>query len=189
MNEFKKWDEAESIQLIREMMENTRQGMYSDRFLYLMWGYLTLVCAASHYVLRYFLYFSQPYLVWFCMPVAAVVHVLYIRRSRKLARVKTYADRVLSGIWGAMGLGIIAVLMGVSQVGWEVVYPFFMLLYGMASFATGMSLRYNILVWGGLISIACGIFSFYWPFQFQLLALQIAIIASFIIPAHFMNNK
>lgn len=189
MNEFKKWDEAESIQLIREMMENTRQGMYSDRFLYLMWGYLTLVCAASHYVLRYFLDFSQPYLVWFCMPVAAVVHVLYIRRSRKLARVKTYADRVLSGIWGAMGLGIIAVLMGVSQVGWEVVYPFFMLLYGMASFATGMSLRYNILVWGGLISIACGIFSFYWPFQFQLLALQIAIIASFIIPAHFMNNK
>ncbi len=189
MDANKKWDEAESIQLIRSMMETTRSKMYNHRFLYFMWGYFTLACAAAHYILGYVLDFGQPYLIWLCMPLAAIAHMVYLSKERKTETVKTYADRVMSGIWGGMSIAIVAVLIGSPKVGWEVVYPVFMLLYGVAAYASGMTLRYKYLIWGGIISMGCGLFAFYQPFQFQLLLLQGAIIASFILPAHFMTYK
>lgn len=185
----KKWDEAESIQLIRSMLETTRSRMYNHRFLYFLWGYLTLACAVAHYILGYVVVVGQPYLVWLCMPLAAIVHMVYLTRERKTQTVKTYADRVMAGIWGGMSIAIIALLAGVPKVGWEVVYPVFMLLYGVAAYSSGMTLRYKFLIWGGIVSIGCGIWAFYKPFPVQLLLLQVAIIASFIVPAHFMTHK
>lgn len=189
MEENDKWDEAESIQLIRTMLETTRSRMYNHRFLYFMWGYITLACAATHYILGYILGASQPYMVWLCMPLAAVIHLVHLSRERKSETVKTFADRVMSGIWGGMSIAIVAVLLGAPQIGWEVVYPIFMLLYGMAAYASGITLQYKYLIWGGIVSVVCGIWAFYRPFEVQLLLLQVAIVASFIVPAHFMVYK
>src|SRR5690606_14771192 len=141
MDETKKWDEAESIQLIRSMLETTRYRICSHRFLYLMWGYMTLACAVTHYLLAYVFDFKIPYLVWLVMPFVAVAHGIYIFRERKKMEVRTFADRVMAGIWGGMLLALIAVLFGAPKVGWEVVYPVFMLLYGTASYASGKTLR------------------------------------------------
>jgi hypothetical protein len=63
-----------------------------------------------------------------------------------------------------------------------------MLLYGLAGYASGKALQYNFLVWGALASMVCGVLAFFQPFQYQLLLLMVAILVSYILPAHLMGS-
>ncbi|WP_200974895.1 hypothetical protein [Echinicola sp. 20G] len=183
------WNEAESIHLIRSMVESTRYSIYQDRFLYFMWGYLTLGVAAAHYLMAFILEMPQAYMVWIVMAFGGLVHFLYLSKRKKQAKVKTYMGRVMAGIWGGMSMAIVVLLFGAFEIGWHAVYPFFMILYGTACYATGMTLRYKALIIGGIGSTLCGFWAFYQPFQYQLLLLMLAVIVSYIIPAHLMKPK
>jgi hypothetical protein len=189
MEESKKWDEAESIQLIRSMIETTRYQVYSDRYIYFMWGYATLICAGLHYLLAYHIGYAYPYMVWLVMPILSIVHFVSIGKRKKSTSVSTFTGRVMQGIWGGMFIGIVALVIASFQVGWQATYPVFMLFYGMASYATGKALQYKYLIWGGIASILFGIVAFFQPFQYQLLLLMLAILVSYILPAHLMQKS
>ncbi len=189
MENTKKWDEAESIQLIRSMIETTRYKVYADRFIYFMWGYATFICASLHYLLAYVLNYPYAYVVWLAMPVLAVVHFVMIGKRKKSSPVSTFTGRVMEGVWGGMFMGIFALIIASFHVGWEAIYPVFMLLYGTACFATGKAIQFKYLVWGGMASVVCGTVAFYQPFQYQLLLLMLAILVSYILPAHLMQKS
>lgn len=183
----KKWDEAESLQLIRSMIESTKYQVYSDRFLYFLWGYVSLACGAIHYLLGFVIGYEHPYVVWMVMPVIGVIHFIHIGKKVKSSEVVTFPGRVMQGIWGGMFMAVIGLVIGAFQVGWEFVYPVFMMLYGVACFSTGSALQNKYLSWGGVLSIIFGVIAFFMVFQFQLLLLMLAIIVSYIIPAHLMK--
>ncbi|WP_194775398.1 hypothetical protein [Pararhodonellum marinum] len=187
MEKAKNWDEAESIQLIREMIESTRYQLYSDRFLYFLWGYATLICAAIHYVLAYFVGYGQPYLVWLVMPAVSVVHFVYIAKKVKKSGASTFHGRMMQGVWSGMFMAVVGLLIAATHVGWQVVYPCFMLFYGVACYATGKAIQFNPLIWGGILGIILGVVAFFQPFQFQLLLLMVVIVVSYILPAHLMK--
>jgi hypothetical protein len=187
MGQTNKWDEAESIQIIRSMIESTRYQLYADRFLYFMWGYASLLCAMAHYLLAYILGYKHPYIVWLIMPLLGIVHFIFIWKRMKTSKVATFPGRVMQGVWGGMFMGIIALLIGASQIGWMVVYPCFMLFYGVACFATGSAIQFKYLVWGGVASVILGAISFFQPFQYQLVLLMLTIFVSYILPAHLMK--
>jgi membrane protein implicated in regulation of membrane protease activity len=64
-----------------------------------------------------------------------------------------------------------------------------MLFYGAACYTTGKAIQFNVLVWGGIASIVCGTVAFFLPFQYQLLLLMLAILVSYILPAHLMKKS
>jgi hypothetical protein len=64
-----------------------------------------------------------------------------------------------------------------------------MLLYGAAAFATGTALEFKWLRYGGLLSIIIGAIAFFFVFQYQLLLLVLAVLVSFVLPAHMMKNN
>lgn len=187
MEQSKNWDETESLQLIRSMIESTKYQVYSDRFLYFLWGYFTLACAAIHYVLGYIIGYENPYVVWMIMPVAGGIHFFYIGKKVKSSQVVTFPGRVMQGIWGGMFMAVIGLVIGAFHVGWEIIYPVFMMLYGVACFTTGAALQNKYLRLGGFLSIVLGVIAFYLVFQYQILLLMLAIIVSYIAPAHLMK--
>lgn len=187
MEKTKNWDEAESLQLIRSMIESTKYQVYSDRFLYFLWGYVTLSCAALHYILAFVVGYAHPYIVWLIMPFISVIHFIYIKKKVNSSKVVTFPGRVMQGIWGGMFMAVIGMVIGAFHVGWEFVYPVFMMLYGVACFSTGSALQNRFLSWGGVLSIVLGVLAFFIVFQFQLLLLMLAIIVSYIAPAHLMK--
>lgn len=187
MGKTENWDEAESLQLIRSMIESTKYQVYSDKFLYFMWGYVSLACAAVHYFLGFIVGYGHPYLVWTIMPLAGIIHFFYIGKKVRSSPVVTFPGRVMQGIWGGMFMAVVGLVIGAFHVGWELVYPMFMMLYGVACFATGSALQHKYLSWGGILSIVLGVIAFFLDFQFQLLLLMLAIIVSYIIPAHLMK--
>jgi hypothetical protein len=58
------WDESDSIQLIRSMIEASKYQVAEGKFLYFLWGYG--VVAAGPFTLLLAIYFrAMPTLIWF----------------------------------------------------------------------------------------------------------------------------
>jgi hypothetical protein len=183
------WDESESIQLIRSMIETTRYQIYQDRMFYFLWGYATLLAAGTHYVFAYVLDCRNPAIAWLLMPIAAGFHISFMERRKRKPRTATFAGRLMVGIWGGLFLGIMGLVAGGFSIGFHLVYPCFLILYGVACFASGTALQFRYLVWGGIGSILLGTSAFFVSFQYQLLLLMVGIVISYILPAHLMRPK
>lgn len=184
--ETKKFDTNESINLIMNMVNSTRHNIAEDKVTYLLWGYAVAVSAIIHYVLLYSLRISpnSAWLVWLSMPVLGIINGLYFAMKKKTKKVKTFVDRAMSSIWISFVAALITFLFAAPVVGWNIIYPMFMVLYGIGSAASGGVLKFKPLIIGGAISMALGGISFYLDFQVQLLLLALAVVASFVIPAH-----
>lgn len=187
--ENKLWDESESIQIIRSMIETTRYQIYQDRIFYFLWGYATLLAAGTHYVLAYVLVWQNPAMAWLLMPIASGFHLFLVGKRKHRVRTATFAGRLMLGIWGGLFLAILGLMVGGFTIGFHVVYPCFLLLYGVGCFASGTSLQFRYLVWGGVGSILLGTIAFFVAFQYQLLLLMAGIVVSYILPAHLMRPK
>jgi hypothetical protein len=189
MKESTSWNEAESIQLIREMIEATKYQVIEERFLYLLWGYGVAGAGTIHYLLQFHVGYAHPYLVWFLMPFLGVVNYFYLKKKSVKRQSNTWAGRVLSGIWTGMLFGILAALAGGFARGWEEAYPVMIILYGLASYATGTALEFRWLKIGGFGSIVLGGLAFFFGFQYQLILLILAVLLSFVLPSHMMGKN
>lgn len=189
MNQSSEWNESQSIQLIRSMIEATKYQVYEEKFLYFLWGYGVIIAGLSHYVLGYIVGFEHPYVSWLLMPVLGLVNFGYMRQKHSGNSSRSWAARVLKEIWIGMLFGNLCVVAGGFAIGWHAVYPFFMILYGVAAFATGTALEYKWLIIGGFISLVIGGVAFFLVFQFQLILLVAAVFMSFVLPAHLMQKK
>jgi hypothetical protein len=78
-----------------------------------------------------------------------------------------------------------------SSGGWANAWPFFILMYGLGTFVSGMILKFRPLVIGGVISWVLSLVSVFVAFDYQLLLAAAAILSSYIIPGHLLrsNNK
>lgn len=171
------------------MIESTKYQIYEDRALYFLWGYATLFCAGLHYILGYSIGYQHPYVAWMLMPVAIVFHFVLLSKRTKTERPMTFPARVMAGIWGGMFLALVGIVIAGFGQGFYLIYPFFLMLYGIACYATGSALQFRYLTWGGFGAIALGTLAFFVPFQYQLLLLMLGITISYILPAHLMRPE
>jgi hypothetical protein len=72
---------------------------------------------------------------------------------------------------------------------YKLVYPLFLVLYGMPTFLSGVILRFKLLMMGGvgcwILSVLCTII----PVEFQLLLVSVAMIIAWIIPGYLLRVK
>jgi hypothetical protein len=179
----------QSIGIIEKMIQEVREDLGHDSFLYLMWGWLTAIAALTHYALRYQFDYQHGYIAWALMPIGAVVHFVYLYRQNRDSKINSYTQRALASIWIAFFISIVVLVVGVFSLGGDAVYPFFIMLYASAIFATGMILKFNPLIIGGASNWIIAIISFYQPFEIKLLLIALAITLSYIIPGHMLKAK
>lgn len=179
----------ESIQLIMEMVQSTKYNIAEDKFIYLLWGYAVAISAITHYIMQFILKVEMAWIVWLSMPIAGFVTAIYYIKKKRKARTKTFTDRALGGVWAAFVAAMIIFLMASPQVGWPIVYPILMVLYGIGTSITGTIIKFKPLVIGGYLSMLTGLVAFYMSFEIQLFLLAIAVIVSYIIPGHLLPKK
>ena len=181
----------QSLQIIREMVAKTKHDIASDRVIYLMWGYGVAISSLAHYSFQVILGTSQNIAacVWLSMPVLGIINAVYFSRKSKITKVKSYIDRAMSSVWLSFIAALLVFLFSAPTVGWEIIYPALMVLYGIGASISGGILKFKPLIIGGAISMAIGFVAFHFSFEIQLLLLASAIIASFVIPAHQLPRK
>jgi uncharacterized membrane protein len=188
-----KFSPEQSLQVIQSMIEKAKDQFSENGHLYLLWGWVVLICSIAEFVLLKVVHYEKHYLVWMACWLAVIYQFIYLRKKHRTQKVKTYADTIIGFVW--LTFFILMILTGflLSQgsntESYKFISPAFLALYGMPTFLSGILLRFRPLVTGG---IGCWLLSVLAPFinyDYQLLLLAVAMIIAWIIPEYILQKR
>ena len=180
----------ESLQLIQSMIAKTRRDMGDNSSHFLLWGWITFAACTGQFILKNILHYEKHYLVWLLViPGIIFSGYLGIRESKK-REARTYIGESMKYLWMGMGISYFVLSMILSKMGWNTnIFPFFILLYGLGTFISGMLLQFKPLILGGLCAWMLAIISAYFDYDYQMLFGAAAILVSYIVPAYMLRSK
>jgi hypothetical protein len=180
----------QSLQLIRTMISKTRQDLSDNSIYFLVWGWITLVACTSQFVLKNILQYEKHYLVWLLIVVGIVFSIYRGMKESRKRKASTYVGDSMKYLWTGMGISFFVLSMILSKLGWgTVVFPFFILLYGLGTFVSGSILRFRPFIIGGIIAWALAAGAAWVEYDYQMLFASAAILFSYIIPAYLLRRK
>ena len=181
---------AESLQLIQSMIAKTRRDMSDNSMYFLLWGWITFAACTGQFVLKNILHYEKHYLVWLLVIPAAIISAYLGMKESKAREAATYIGDSMKYLWMGMGISYFILSMILSKMGWDTnVFPFFILLYGLGTFISGMLLQFKPLVFGGSCAWVLAIVSVYFDYDYQMLFAAAAILVSYIVPAYMLRSK
>lgn len=182
-------NEKESLQIIQEMIQTARNQYSENGHLYLIWGWVILVCSVAHFLLDQYFHFEGFSKVWLLTWVALGYQFIYLSKKKGQMKVRTFADTVMKYVWTAFpialflsGFAIIYISGKQGMNVYAVLYPVFLALYGIPTFISGQVLKVPSLKWGGVICWGLSLASIFIPSGYQILLLGVAGIFAWIKP-------
>ncbi|HEX5151570.1 MAG TPA: hypothetical protein VFW07_08970 [Parafilimonas sp.] len=184
----------QSLQLIESMINRAKDKFAEDGFMYLIWGWLVLICSLLQFVLLHFVQYPQHYIVWLATIPAFIYQFFYVRKRRKQQTVITYTGYIIGFVWitFAVVMMLLGFLVGFLTTGEYYTHIIHILLavYGMPVFLTGIIIRFKPLIYGG---IACWAFciasTFVTNYDYQFLFIPAAMLIAWIIPGYLLRAK
>ncbi|GAB2828816.1 hypothetical protein [Ferruginibacter profundus] len=180
----------DSLQLIQSMIAKTRRDMGDNSSHFLLWGWVTFAACTGQFILKNILNYEKHYLVWLLI-IPAIIFSAYLGiKEGKKREAKTYIGESMKYLWMGMGISYFVLSMILSKMGWDTnIFPFFILLYGLGTFISGMLLQFKPLVFGGLCAWVLAIVATYFNYDYQMLFGAAAILVSYIVPAYMLRSK
>jgi len=127
-----KFSPEQSLQLIQSMISKTKQDMSDDSIYFLVWGWITFVACTGQFVLKTIFQYEKHYIVWTLVLVGIAFSIYQGMKDGKKQKAKTYVGDSMKYLWMGMGISYFVLSMILSKLGWyTVVFPFFILLYGL----------------------------------------------------------
>ena len=195
--ESESFDENQSLQVIKEMIQVSQKKLKSDGILLIVWGWIAFI---SYFFLNYlpelFVTTHQTMqivrILRLALPVIGVIFTLYhiFRQSEKVV---SYIGVTLRWVWGSLLISMILINLVqfnvLHKINFELQHPVFMILIAFATVITGSLLRYWLVIAGGIVFGVLAYISSYFALPEQLLIESIAWIIAFLIPGHLMYSK
>jgi FtsH-binding integral membrane protein len=188
-----KFSAGQSLQVIQSMIGKAKNQISENGHLYLLWGWLVLICSITQFLLLKFVHYGKHYLVWLACWLAVIYQFFYLRKEHRRKRVRAYAGSLIGFVWLAFFILIILVgFMLFKDKGDEyskLINPAFLALYGMPTFLSGILLRFRPLIIGGIGCWVLSIISHFIGYDYQLLLLASAMIIAWIVPGYLLRIK
>jgi hypothetical protein len=186
-------DETQSLLVIKEMIQVSKNKLKRDGILFIVWGWLLFYKSILGYVERKFVLSFEIQKIMnylgFVLLIASIGFTsYYLLKQRK--KVRTYIGISLRYVW--ISLFVCMVLVNLIQfnvlhsINFELQHPIFMVLMAFAVTVTGGILRYRLIIIGGVIFGILALAASYLKLQEQLLVESVAWIISFIVPGHIL---
>jgi len=184
---------AQSLEVIQTMINTARNQFSENGHLYLLWGWVVLVCSLAQFVLMNYVKYEYHYMVWMLTWLAFIYQFIYLYRNKRKEKVRTYADSLIGFVWTAfiilMFLFGFLIAREAGDNSYKFMGPAFLALYGMPTFLSGVILKFRPLVIGGVACWLLCIATTYIPHEYQLLMLALAMIIAWIIPGYAFRAK
>jgi hypothetical protein len=185
-----KFSPEQSLQLIRSMIDKTKQDISDNGIYFLVWGWLTFIACTSQFVLKHIYEYERHYIVWSVTFIGIIFSWYQGRKDEKTAKAKTYVSESMKYLWIGMAISFFVLSLILTRLGWgTAVFPFFMMLYGLGSFVSGCIIRFKPLIVGGIMAWCLAIASTFTHYDYQMLFGAAAILVSYIIPAYMLRIK
>ncbi len=186
-----KFTEQQSLQVIHEMIENTKAKFRDNGFFYLLWGWLVLIASISHFIM---LNMGIEY-AWLPWPVTmfggGIASGIAGYRLGKKTNVKTFFDTAIISLWIAftITLFIILIASGVGRISWDTANVLIIALYGLGTFISGSMMKFKPLIWGGIFSWIMAVIGLFLSSYYSLPLVAISIIVAYLIPGYMLKSR
>jgi hypothetical protein len=209
-NKEKMLSEKESLLLITQMINKAKNAYHDTGVSAIMWGAIIAICSIVKLAEVQF-NFRLPFDIYLITFVAVIPQIYLSIKQKKRRKAATYDEAFLDAVWFCFGLSIfMMVLINGAMFGqWDKAgdaykaatgnaYPFklyeynaafFLLLYGMPTFVTGLSMKFKPMFWGGLVCWVSCIASLYTPYKIDLVLMAASAIAAWLIPGIIMMKN
>lgn len=190
------FDENQSLMVIKDMIEVSKNKLKTDGILLIIWGYtMSLGNLGSYLNNQLFL----PNLIhsilkytFYAFPFLALSYtIFYIIKQRK--KVTTYIGLSLRYVWVTLFVSLMLtniILFNVLQeANFPLQHPLFMVLIAFAVVTTGIILRYRLIIIGGIIFAILAYICSHLALRDQMLLEAIAWFIALVIPGHLMYYK
>jgi hypothetical protein len=176
----------ESLDLITSMIRQTQGNVSENSFYLLLWGWTITLCNFGMYII--WLYVKPGYapLVWLlCIP-AGIATMIYSMKHAS-GKPMTHLERINMWLWIGMGITITPAWIFGDKINW-MVNPVIFMTIGLATFLSGIIIRFRPMVIGGIVfwvsAILCYIVS---PID-QYLVGGVAVILGYLVPGYMLRN-
>ncbi len=190
-------DENQSLKVIREMIQVSRNKLKNDGILFIVWGWIFFI---NYLLLNYLpgkILLSHQLMeiirsLRVILPVSGLIFTLYyILKQRKKAQ--TYIGISLRYVWISLFASMVLVnliqMNVLHSVNFELQHPIFMVLIAFTVTVTGGILRYRLIIAGGITFGLLALAASYFELQTQLLFEAIAWLIAFVFPGHLLYAK
>ncbi|HAM98641.1 MAG TPA: hypothetical protein DCQ26_08510 [Marinilabiliales bacterium] len=190
---FDSFDENQSLQVIKEMIQVSQKKLKNDGVLFILWGWIIFYNYISWYVINnivttYQIYKGFEYFAKGIVVFAFAFSIYYIFRKSK--KVTTYIGISLRYVW----ISLIVCLSLVNMIIFNTIHefnptlqhPIFMVLMAFAVVITGGILRYKLITFGGIVFGLLAYICIYFSVEIQMLIEALAWLIAFIIPGHYL---
>ena len=193
------FDERQSIQVIRKMIQLSQKKIRNDGILLIVWGYAACLPALIKFFKEIlFLPNRVMYLLKFVDPVLPILAlaftIYYIMQQRK--KVTTYIGTSLRYVWislfGCMVLTNLILSNVTHEVNFALQHPLFMVLTAFAILVTGVILRVKTVIIGGIFFGILAYIASLLPLHDQLFLDGIGWFIALAVPGHilyYQRNK
>lgn len=205
----KQLTEKESLDLITRMINKAKDACHDTGIAAIMWGAVITICSLTRLSEIHFNY-ELPFDIYLLTFVAVIPQIYFTIREKKERKVKAYGDEFMDYLWMGFGICIFLMIYATSAVysAWKPVAEeykqlaghspsfrfyefnssFFLLLYGLPTFVTGVSMKFKPMLWGGLFCWVCCIVTLYTTIKIDLILIALSSILAWFIPGIIMEK-
>jgi hypothetical protein len=197
-NSEKQMTPEESLNLIGEVISNTRSNLKTDSFFFLLWGWLIALAAIMEAVILWNAGRMNEWknvgllsgLTWGGLVfIGLIVQVFYVRKHYVKRPYKNFFEKIISYMWILSAL-IIFLLVYVSGVRHESPEPYILASVSIPTVLTGLMTRFRPLVIGGVVFILFAVISVNIELEYlRSLTSAVAMICGYLIPGYMLRKK
>jgi hypothetical protein len=190
MTEDKLMSDKESLELITSMINKAKNRFSENGFLYLLWGWVILICCLAQFSLLYFFNNNDAYYIWYLTWIAVVIYLFYLNKKKKNRVIRTYTDEINGFVWLVFIICtalLVFILIKAGAVNY--INPAILVMYGMPTFLSGIILKFRPLIIGGILCWLLSLSSLLTGYDFQLLLIGFAVIVAWLIPGYLLKKK
>lgn len=179
----------ESLNLISNTINKTKENIKEQSFYFLVWGWQVTIASFTHYLLLSYTDFLHSYLTWIIIiPIGWILTIIYSKKQIANMKYETYLDRFLKYLWIVIGISFINIIFICSFLK-VIPTSLILLLAGIGTLITGLTMKFKSLTIGGIMFFAFSIVSLFVSNTETLLVNGIAIILGYLIPAYLLKKS
>lgn len=184
--EDRKMTEKESLELISQMIRETRENIEKHvAYPLLIWGYLTVAVSLAVWYILSKTGNYQWHLLWWVLPVIGWPLNKWLGGNAQKGAT-TYMDRVVGMIWAVIGVAV--VLVGIASFRIGNVLFFIALLLSIGTALTGLVIKFKSIIWAGIASVLLSFVLLFVPGINQILVFAALFVVMMIMPGHIFYN-
>lgn len=177
----------ESLEFITSMIKQTQGNISENSFYLLIWGWTIAICNFGMYGLMKFYDPSDASLIWLLILPASFATMIYSIKHGNSKKVNTHLDKINMWLWIGMAIAIAPMWIFGSSINW-MINAVILGPVGLATFVSGIILRFNPLIYGGIIFWISSILCYILPPADQYLVGGIAMVCGYLIPGYLLRK-